>query len=68
MMVTLLAAGHYPIVMDDEDDDFDYDEFIEENFSSGLTNTQTRPLWRLVAVILLALIVIFFLFQLSAVF
>jgi sarcosine oxidase delta subunit len=35
------------------DDDFDYDEFVEENFSGRATNTKTRPLWRLVAVVLL---------------
>jgi uncharacterized membrane protein YvbJ len=35
------------------DDDFDYEEFVEENFSGRATNTRTRPLWRLVAVVLL---------------
>jgi hypothetical protein len=45
---------------DDDDygtdmDDFDYDQFVEDNFSSSVTTTQTRPLWRLVAVLLLVL-------------
>jgi hypothetical protein len=35
------------------DDDFDYEEFVEENFAGRATNTRTRPLWRLVAVVLL---------------
>lgn len=38
-----------------DEDDFDYEQFVEENFSEGVTNTQTRPLWRLVAVVLLLL-------------
>ena len=37
----------------DEDDGFDYDAFVDENFSSGMTNTRIAPLWRLVAVLLL---------------
>jgi len=37
------------------DDDFDYDEFVRENFSRAVTRTQTRPLWRIVAVVLLVL-------------
>ena len=35
------------------DDDFDYDEFVEQHFSDGLTNTQISPIWRFVAVLLL---------------
>lgn len=38
---------------DYEDDDFDYEAFVEENFSGNLTNKQTKPLWRLVSVVLL---------------
>jgi RNA-splicing ligase RtcB len=38
-----------------DDDDFDYDQFVNENFGSGMTNTQTRPLWRFVAVVLLVI-------------
>ena len=37
----------------DDDDGFDYDAFVDQNFSSGLTNTRVAPLWRLVAVLLL---------------
>lgn len=37
------------------DDDFDYDEFVEQNYGESVTNTQTAPLWRLVAIILLVL-------------
>ncbi|NNE00780.1 MAG: hypothetical protein HKN47_25975, partial [Pirellulaceae bacterium] len=44
----------------DEDDDFDYDDYVREHFpddgvSAALTNTTTKPLWRMVAVILLLL-------------
>ncbi len=51
---------------DDEDydtdvDDFDYDQYVEENFPERVTNTQTRPVWRLVAVILLILFAMGFL-------
>lgn len=38
---------------DEVDDDFDYEEFVEQNFSPRATNTGTDPLWRLVAVVLL---------------
>ena len=46
------------------DDEFDYDEFVEENFPHqyaadggprGYTNKNTKPVWRLVAVLLLIL-------------
>ena len=37
------------------DDDFQYDEFIRENFSDRRTDTNTRPLWRIVALVLLGL-------------
>jgi hypothetical protein len=38
---------------DDWDDDFDYESFVEQNFSDKMTNTETKPLWRWVSVILL---------------
>lgn len=41
---------------DDEDDwsdDFDYESFVEENFSNQSTNTQTQPIWRWVSAVLL---------------
>lgn len=37
----------------DDEDDFDYDAFVEQNFARGSTNTRVAPLWRLVAVLLL---------------
>ena len=45
---------------DGDDDDFDYEEFVNEEFpddgvSHAMTNKNTKPIWRLVAVILLAL-------------
>jgi hypothetical protein len=45
---------------DSYDSDFDYDEFVEDEFaddgvSHALTNQKTKPVWRLVAVILLLL-------------
>lgn len=46
---------------DTDVDDFDYDRYVEENYPGTVTNTQTRPLWRLVAVILLALFAMGFL-------
>lgn len=45
-----------------DDDDFDYEAFVEENFSGRSTNTQTRPLWRLVVVVLLLAFLIWTLF------
>ncbi len=39
---------------DDSEDDFDYEEFVEDNFSPRLTNTNTHPLWRFTAALLLA--------------
>ena len=43
----------------DDQPDFDYDDFIANEFpdhaAGHYTNTQTRPFWRLVAVILLVL-------------
>ena len=51
---------------DDEDyetdvDDFDYEQYVEDNFSSSLTTTRTPPLWRWVAVLLLVLFALGFL-------
>lgn len=47
---------------DDEDDqDFDDDSYVEDNFSPGLTNTQTAPIWRFVAALLLLGIVLYLL-------
>lgn len=40
---------------DDADDDFDYDQYVADNFEGSTTNTNTAPMWRLVAVILLVL-------------
>ena len=40
------------------DDDFDYDEFVRDNLSGQITNTQTAPLWRIVALVLLVLFVL----------
>jgi uncharacterized membrane protein YvbJ len=45
-------------------DDFDYEQFVEENFATGSTNTQTRPVWRLVAVVLLLLFALGYVFLL----
>jgi uncharacterized membrane protein YvbJ len=45
-------------------DDFDYEQFVEENFTTGSTNTRTRPLWRLVAVVLLLLFALGYVFLL----
>ena len=38
-----------------DDEEFDYDDYISEEFGTSVTNTRTRPLWRLVAVVLLIL-------------
>lgn len=39
----------------DDGDDFDYEEFVEDNYGGSTTNTKTAPIWRFVAVILLIL-------------
>ena len=46
---------------DTETDDFDYEQFVDENFSESVTNTQTAPFWRFVAVVLLLLFALGFL-------
>ncbi|MGB7348018.1 MAG: zinc ribbon domain-containing protein [Pirellulaceae bacterium] len=45
---------------DSYDEDFDYNEFVRDEFpddgvSHALTNKHTKPMWRLVAVVLLLL-------------
>jgi hypothetical protein len=37
----------------DDDEDFDYDDFVEQNFSDRLTSTRIAPIWRFVTVLLL---------------
>lgn len=39
-----------------DDDGFDYDEFVRDQLSDSRTSTTTRPVWRIVALVLLALI------------
>lgn len=48
------------------DEDFDYDEYIAANHSDGLTNTETKPVWRLVAVILLVVFSLGLLLQIAS--
>ena len=38
---------------DGDDEDFDYDDYVETHHGSGMTNRSVAPLWRLVAFILL---------------
>ena len=45
-------------------DEFDYDEFVADNFSDSNMNAQTHPLWRWVAVVLLLAFVLGLLFAL----
>ncbi len=59
--VAIPTVGATTRTYDTDVDDFDYDQYVEENFPETVTNTQTRPLWRLVAVILLALFAMGFL-------
>ena len=42
--------------------DFDYDEYIAENFPSNRQPTSISPLWRIVALVLLILFLLGFLF------
>lgn len=51
-----------------DDDDFDYEQFIEDNYGQQLTNTETKPIWRLVAVVLLVLIGLTAVLQIGAMF
>ena len=50
---------------DDGEDDFDYEEFVEDNFSSRVTNTQTPVIWRVTALILL-IILAYFIYRIGA--
>ena len=43
-------------------DDFDYDQYVAENFPSSASQTSVAPLWRIVAIILLFLFLLGFLF------
>jgi len=47
---------------DDADDDFDYDEFIDQHFSSSAVNRRLSPVWRWTAVTLLAIFVAYLFF------
>ena len=38
-----------------EDDGFDYDDFVRDHLSGNLANTKIQPVWRIVAMVLLAL-------------
>ncbi len=44
---------------DDSEDDFDYEEFVEDNFSPRVTNTQTAVIWRVTALVLLGILAYF---------
>lgn len=37
----------------DTEDDFDYEQFVQEHFSEGRLSHSLSPLWRVVAVVLL---------------
>ncbi len=37
----------------EDEDDFDYQQFVQDNFSAQVTNTATPVIWRLTAVVLL---------------
>jgi uncharacterized membrane protein YvbJ len=43
-------------------DEFDYDDYVAQEFSTTAANTQTRPIWRLVAVVLLIVFTFGYLF------
>jgi len=43
---------------DDDDDDFDYDDFVEREFGTPLRSKQTRLRWQIVAI---GLVILFFL-------
>lgn len=38
-----------------DDDDFDYDEYISENFSSSVVPTGQKRIWQIIALVLLLL-------------
>ncbi len=50
---------------EDFDDDFDYDEFIANEFPRGRVSTSLHPLWKSVAVLLLVLFVLSILLTLA---
>jgi uncharacterized membrane protein YvbJ len=41
------------------DEDFDYEAFVEENFTPRSTNTQTPVIWRVTALVLLIVFALF---------
>lgn len=43
----------------DVDDDFDYDEYVRENHSSG-SGTSLKPIWKATATALLLMIAVWF--------
>ena len=47
---------------DTDVDEFDYDDYVADEFSTTVANTRTRPLWRLVAVVLLIVFTFGYLF------
>jgi len=48
----------------DDADDFDYDQFVEDNFSKSRTSTTLSPLWRSVAIMIVVGFVLSMLAQL----
>ena len=38
-----------------DDDEFDYDEYVEREHGTSVANTETKAIWRLVAIVLLVL-------------
>jgi len=49
----------------DGDDDFDYEEFVENEFGGGHTRTAYSPLIKITALVLLFLFVVLAFFQLG---
>jgi hypothetical protein len=47
----------------DLEEDFDYDEFVENEFSEGHTSTSLHPFWRTVVFVLLALFLLLAILQ-----
>jgi uncharacterized membrane protein YvbJ len=43
-------------------DEFDYDDYVAQEFSTTAANTQTRPIWRLAAVVMLIVFTFGYLF------
>ncbi len=42
----------------DDTDDFDYEQFVDDNFSESTRSTRLPPLWRVVVLVILASFVI----------